>query len=132
MAEVVMKTKLSQLGLEEKAQVYSRASDPYDTGMHMDSRALEALSRRGYDPQAVKDNFISILLSQEDLDTAHAILCMDQENLTSIEDRYGRDSMDAVSLLGDEEILDPWYNGKFEEVLSQIEEAIDRLIQEEF
>lgn len=125
-----MNEKLKQRGLCTEIKVLGRASDPYDVGMEVDSRAIEALETNGYNPWNNLSKRYSQLITAEELRSADRVYCMDEENIESIVERYGESFFSKLTLLGDDEILDPWYNGRFAETLGDIELAIDALLDE--
>ena len=101
----------------------SRAVSHEDTGRDIYYMAKECLDRHGivYGPHRAR------VISQEDYDSYDEIYAMDQENLRML--RWIIDDYDhKVKLLSQQEIEDPWYTNRFDEVYEEIKEGIERIL----
>jgi protein-tyrosine phosphatase len=141
-AEVVLRTKLAEAGLADRAIVDSAGTGPWHAGKDMDPRARQALSRRGYPvPPHVAKQFQAADFAERDL-----VIGLDAGHLAKLGQlaRLADDPAEAaasISLLrshdpaavaaGELEVPDPYYDGEaeFETALTQIEAACAGLAQ---
>ena len=120
MAEVVLRAKLAEAGLDD-VEVTSSGTGGWHVGDPMDPRAAAALRRRGYDGSAHRARQF------DRTSTPDLILAMDSGHLATL----ARDH-DAAQLFADVDVPDPYYgeDDGFDEVLAQIEKAADRWVAE--
>jgi protein-tyrosine phosphatase len=126
MAEVVLRDALESAGLSGLVTVDSAGTGDWHIGQHMNSRAREALARRGYDGSAHRARqFKPSWFGSLDL-----VLAMDSSNLSDLR-RMGGDQERVLlfgslaSLPGETDIPDPYGGGAddFDSVLDLLESA---------
>ena len=126
-ADILFKKKVFELGLEGQFDSSSRAT------------SLEEIGNDIYPPmkKVLLSHNISFVrhyatrITKEEFDTADYIFYMDHNNLYYLERLFGPSNKFVLlrKYLDNQDIEDPWYTGRFELVFSQIEEAIDSLIE---
>ncbi|MBO3746489.1 low molecular weight phosphotyrosine protein phosphatase [Streptosporangiaceae bacterium NEAU-GS5] len=129
-AEVVLRQKLTERGVED-VEVDSAGTGGWHVGESMDDRALDILRRHGYDGSAHRARqFDQSWFAGRDL-----ILVMDHDNLRAVR-RIAPDDADVRLLRSfdpdapdDAEVPDPYYNGRFEPVLTMVEAAADGVVE---
>ena len=120
--EVVLRAKLADAGRDD-ITVTSSGTGGWHQGDPMDSRALAALARRGYDGSAHRaKEFRSCWFAERDL-----VLAMDSGHLSALARRGGPELAVPVELFADVDVPDPYYGDDtgFDDVLDQIEKAAD-------
>lgn len=127
MAEVVLRQTLETCGLGGLVSVESAGTGGWHVGDPMDERALEILTRNGYDGSAHRAR----QFTKDWFDRYDLVLAMDRDNLSNlrrlapagVEVRLFR-SFDPAAEEG-AEVPDPYYGGSegFEEVLSLVRDA---------
>jgi protein-tyrosine phosphatase len=133
-AEVVLRHKLRELGLEEGIEVDSAGTGDWHVGKPPDSRTRQAAQLRGYDLSALRGRQVCA----DDFRRFDLILAMDQSNLQHLRRLRPGDAMAELDLflrryeLALEEVPDPYYGGEegFEQVLDLLEQACDGLLRE--
>ncbi|WP_148615241.1 low molecular weight protein-tyrosine-phosphatase [Nocardioides rubriscoriae] len=129
MADVVLRAKLAQAGLDDRVEVQSCGTGGWHVGEPMDRRAAATLREAGYDGSAHRaQQFTAAWLDHHDL-----VLAMDTDNLAAVGGRS-----DRVMLLrdldpdGPGEVPDPYYGGEsgFTEVLAMVERCCDALVHD--
>jgi protein-tyrosine phosphatase len=135
-AEVVMRRRLHDAGLDDRVAVDSAGTGGWHVGNGADRRALETLRKHGYDgSQHVARQFDPEWFADRDL-----IVALDGKNVQSLrwlappEERHKivrLRSFDPASRGGDLDVPDPYYDEAdgFERVLAMIEAACDGLIE---
>ncbi len=129
MAEAVMKKFLAEAGMLGSVEVDSAGLEAYHEGERADARMRAHGSRRGYDLQS-----ISRPLWASDWDYFDMIICMDDQNVRSLEHRAPSDEArkkiqratnfcDKFCL--ESNVPDPYYGGDagFEYVIDLLEDA---------
>lgn len=120
--EAVLRAKLAEAGLGDVV-VTSSGTGAWHAGDPMDSRAVAALARRGYDGNAHRAReFRSCWFAERDL-----VLAMDSGHLSALSRRGGHDLAVPVELFADLDVPDPYYgeDAGFDEVVAQIEQAAE-------
>lgn len=120
--EVVLRAKLAHAGLDD-ITLTSSGTGGWHQGDPMDSRALAALARRGYDGSAHRaKEFRSCWFAERDL-----VLAMDSGHLSALARRSGPELAVPVELFADVDVPDPYYgeDSGFDDVLDQIEKAAE-------
>ncbi|MEV0390087.1 low molecular weight protein-tyrosine-phosphatase [Nonomuraea sp. NPDC050643] len=127
MAEVVLRQTLESRGLGGLVAVDSAGTGGWHAGDPMDERALEILTRHGYDGAAHRAR----QFTKDWFDRYDLVLAMDNDNVSTlrrlapaeVEVRLFR-SFDPEAPAG-AEVPDPYYGGRegFEEVLALVEAA---------
>jgi protein-tyrosine phosphatase len=134
-AEIVMRERLRQAGLDGQVEVDSAGTGGWHVGGSADERALETLREHGYDGTAhVARQFDPAWFAERDL-----IVAMDNKNLQSL--RWLAPDNEAAKIVrlrqfdpasrgGDLDVPDPYYDGPrgFDEVLAMVEAACDGLV----
>ncbi len=132
MADVVLRERMRESGLEGEVTVASCGTGDWHVGRPMDRRAAAALAAAGYDTTAHRAaQFAPAWLEDYDL-----LLTMDRQNLSDVLSTSSTSSTSddgstgRVRLFGDfdpldpgAEVPDPYYGGEagFEEVLIMVE-----------
>ncbi|NRQ39052.1 low molecular weight phosphotyrosine protein phosphatase [Nonomuraea sp. NN258] len=127
MAEVVLRKTLADRGLAHRVIVESAGTGGWHVGDPMDERALETLTRFGYDGSEHRAR----QFTEDWFDRYDLVLAMDRDNVSNlrrlapagVEVRLFR-SFDPAAPEG-AEVPDPYYDGRegFEEVLALVEAA---------
>jgi protein-tyrosine phosphatase len=134
-AEIVMRERLREAGLDGRVVVDSAGTGSWHVGNGADERALETLRAHGYDGSAhVAKQFDPAWFAERDL-----VVALDGKNVQSLrwmakpEDEHKvvrLRSFDPLSRGGDLDVPDPYYGGAdgFEVVLALVEAACDGLL----
>ena len=137
MAEFIMKDKVARRGLEEYFEIESRAVSNEEiwggVGNPVYPPARDELRRHGISCAGKHAERIT----EEDYEYFNYILCADKSNIRYLETLIGPDVDNKVSLMLDhvpgregQSIADPWYSGDFRTTYSDIDEAVDALLDE--
>lgn len=128
MADVVLRAKVADAGLDDRVEVDSCGTGGWHVGESMDRRAAATLTAAGYDAtQHRAQQWAEHWLHDHDL-----LLAMDETNLADIGGRS-----DRVLLLRDLDpaepgaaVPDPYYGGDdgFLDVLAMVERSCDALV----
>lgn len=138
MAEVVLRSRLQQAGLDGKVELESAGTGDWHAGEDMDSRARTELTRRGLDGSGHTARQIQASwLADYDL-----LLAMDQSNVAGLSELAGDDddlaarirllrSFDPDAATG-AEVPDPYYGGpeEYAEVFDLVEAAARGLVSQ--
>lgn len=119
MAEFMLKNKTKEIYCE------SRATSLEEVGKDIYRPAKETLLKH----HIPFTDHISKRVTKQDYDYFDEIYVMDYFNLKNI-NRIVDDVDKKIKLLCDYEIDDPWYTGAFEEVYKQIDEGLERIIND--
>jgi len=133
MAEIVLRAKLAEAGLDKNVAVDSAGTGDWHVGQGMNPPARKQLEGRGYDGSAHRARqFDRSWLAERDL-----ILAMDASNLATLQRHLARtDQEHRIRLFGDvagmdgADVPDP-YGGSPEEfarVLDMLETGMARLV----
>lgn len=130
MAEMIFKDMIAKHKAKDFIRCESRATSTEEYGHDMYPKAVEVLHEHGI---PVEKNVVS-MVKKEDYDKYTYIICMDKANYYDLISIFKGDPEKKVHLLMEfagrkEEIEDPWYTGRFEEVYDQIEEACMGLLR---
>jgi protein-tyrosine phosphatase len=130
MAEGLLKKRIKDLGLENQIHVESRATSSYEIGNPPHRKTMAILNREN----AKLIGKTAQLISTEDFNTFDYIIGMDLENIDNLKRIAGR-YQDKIYLFRDidesnknEEVLDPYYNGQYEETYKLINDSLDKWI----
>lgn len=137
MAEFIMKDKVARRGLEDYFEIESRAVSDEEiwggVGNPVYPPARDELRRHGIGCAGKHAERIT----EEDYEYFDYILCADKGNIRYLETLIGPDVDNKVSLMLDhvpgregQSIADPWYSGDFRTTYSDIDEAVDALLDE--
>lgn len=125
MAEVVLRAKLAEAGVED-VEVTSSGTGSWHAGDPMDDRAAAALARHGYDgSRHVARQFEPRWFAGRDL-----VLGLDAGHVSVLAQQAGAetaDLADRVDAFDVRDVPDPYYgdDAGFDAVLDQIEKAAD-------
>jgi protein-tyrosine phosphatase len=135
-AEIVMRRRLREAGLDGRVTVDSAGTGGWHVGKGADSRAIATMTRHGYDgSRHVARQFDPAWFAERDL-----VVALDGKNLQSLRWLAPAEakskivrlrSFDPASRGGDLDVPDPYYDGDdgFERVLTMIEAACAGLVE---
>ena len=124
MAEFVMKDKVKKLGKEDEFIIESRATSYEEEGNDIDPPVKELLKEKKI-PYTYHE---AKRLEKEEEDNFDYFIGMDENNMKNIK-RIISDGSKIKKLLS-RDILDPWYTRDFEKAYQDIQEGINRLLEE--
>jgi len=131
MAEMVMKERCRQAGVEEQFEIDSAAVSREEIGNDIYPPAKRKLREKGipYTFHAARQ------INRADYDYYDYIICADRSNLRWLERIIGEDKAHKVSLMmswvGDtRDVADPWYSGDFEAAYCDIDESCWALLKQ--
>lgn len=129
-AEAVLRRKAEEAGLKERISIDSAGTSDWEAGNSPDSRSVAVASKRGYsfEGQTARQ------LTSDDISGFDYVIAMDRQNLQDIRklqpESQPRLLLDFAPHVTEDEVPDPWYHGRFEEVLDMIEAGVDGLLAE--
>lgn len=132
-AEVVLRTKVREAGLEKHVKVDSAGTHGFHAGEAPDARATRAAKKRGYE----LSNLIARQVTKEDFVHYDLILAMDWDNHALLQQLAPRQFHHKIKLLmsfatehESAVVPDPYYGGAdgFEVVLDYVEDACINLV----
>lgn len=124
MAEFVMKDKVKKLGKEDEFIIESRATSYEEEGNDIYPPVKELLKEKKI-PYTYHE---AKRLEKEEEDNFDYFIGMDENNMKNIK-RIISDGSKIKKLLS-RDILDPWYTRDFEKAYQDIQEGINRLLEE--
>lgn len=121
MAETVLRATLAEHGLADHVTVESSGTGAWHVGDPMDERALQMLAEHGYDGSAHRAR-------QFRFDGYDLVLAMDRENVRMLRRMAPEVEVGLFRSFDPEaedgaEVQDPYYDGRFLQVLHQVEAA---------
>ena len=124
MAEFIMKDKVKKLGMEDEFIIESRATSNEEEGNDIYPPVKELLKEKGiaYSLHEAKQ------LKKEEEDNFDYFIGMDENNMKNIKRMISNES--KIKKLLSRDILDPWYTRDFEKAYQDIQEGIDKLLEE--
>lgn len=125
MAEFIMKDKVKKLGLEKYFYITSRATSYEEEGNDIYPPAKEMLDKMGIS----YDRHFSKRLESTDYDKFDYFICMEDANTRNIKYIF-EDRDKKVFKLLDRDIRDPWYSGNFLDTYNDLDEGINKLIND--
>ena len=129
MAEAVFQTLVSEAGLNDQITVDSAGTGGWHVGEKAHSGTLNILRQKGITYQGTARQ-----VSQSDLTEADYLIAMDESHLTFIQ-RMGTPKaiialmMDYAPEMGEREVPDPYYDGRFERVYELVRASSEGLLQ---
>jgi protein-tyrosine phosphatase len=127
MAEFILKDMVQKQNLSDKFEIASAATSTEEiwngVGNPVYPPAREELAKHGISCEGKR----AVQVRREDYDYYDYLICMDRQNLRSLERIVGADTQHKVFLLldftgqKDAVIADPWYSGNFRLTYEQIE-----------
>jgi protein-tyrosine phosphatase len=127
MAEFILKDMVQKQNLSDKFEIASAATSTEEiwngVGNPVYPPAREELAKHGISCEGKR----AVQVRREDYDYYDYLICMDRQNLRSLERIVGADTQHKVFLLldftgqKDAVIADPWYSGNFRLTYQQIE-----------
>ena len=132
MAEVILKNKLTNLGLIDHFQIDSKALTNEEIG-----NDIYPFVKKVLDNNHLKyERHFATIFTKKDYLEYDDIYIMDKENEYYIKRIIGDDIYHKIFLLpffiDQEEIEDPWYTRRFEKCYQEIDHAIDQLINRKY
>lgn len=126
MAEAVLKSKLSRLGLTADIEISSMATSTEEIGNPMYPPAQRTLKAHGI----TGFNHYARQLTLKDYRYFDRIYVFDSNNMRNILRMTGNDPEKKISMLLDCEIEDPWWTDEYEKVFSLIEKGCDKILEQ--
>jgi len=132
-AEIVLRHKVQQAGLQERVRIASAGTHGYHVGAPADDRSTEHAGLRGYDLSRHRARRVEAF----DFRRFDLILALDHGHLALLQDDCPPEAEHKIRLLMEfapadhpPEVADPYYGGPqgFETVLDHIEAACDGLL----
>lgn len=132
-AEVVLRHKVAEAGLQDRVRIASAGTHDYHVGSPADERSSEHAQQRGYDLSRHRARQVHPL----DFERFDLILALDRGHLDLLADDCPPHLRHKVRLLMEfapaghpEDVADPYYGGRqgFETVLDHIEAASEGLL----
>lgn len=127
-AEILLKKELEDYGILSHYDVTSRALEPYEEGMDIDSRMKEVLEEHGID---VPFHSSKMLLEQEEKEADLLVVMEHQqiEQVREIGDDYDSHKIHRLAsyTAAPHDIADPYYSGDFETAYMEIKEGCSAL-----
>lgn len=131
MAEGVFRKMVDDAGLTDQIQIDSAGTSTYHLGEKADRRTLKTLQQHG-----INYNGRARQLRDSDFDHYDYILAMDKSNLRNIEVRKPGNAhvitklfMEYAPQLKEQEVPDPYYDGRFEDVYELVKAASAGLLK---
>ncbi|NMP22313.1 low molecular weight protein-tyrosine-phosphatase [Sulfobacillus harzensis] len=130
MAEAMFRHMIEKQGLQNHIQVDSAGTGGWHVGESPHLGTRDALDRRGIPREGLKAR----QLHGDELDQWDYILVMDQDNLTAVE-ALGPTRAHVSRILDFhpeapvQDVPDPYYNGRFDEVYELLEPALKGLLK---
>ncbi|MBR2828333.1 MAG: low molecular weight phosphotyrosine protein phosphatase [Bacilli bacterium] len=124
MAEFVMKDKVKKLGKEDEFIIESRATSYEEEGNDIYPPVKELLKEKKI-PYTYHE---AKRLEKEEEDNFDYFIGMDENNMKNIKRIISYGS--KIKKLLSRDILDPWYTRDFEKAYQDIQEGINRLLEE--
>lgn len=124
MAEFIMKEKVKKLGKENELIIESRATSNEEEGNDIYPPVKELLKEKGipFSHHEAKQ------LKKEEEENFDYFIGMDEKNMKNIKRVISNES--KIKKLLSRDILDPWYTRDFEKAYQDIQEGIDKLLEE--
>ena len=135
MAEGMFRHAVKEAGLEQQVVIDSAGTHSYHVGSPPDTRAQQAIQKRGIDISGQR----SRLVTDKDFSEYDYILVMDGANHTHLVRRAPAEHQDKIRRLlsfsrkyPNLDVPDPYYGGNegFEENLEMIQDAVQNLVRE--
>lgn len=119
MAEAVFQDMVTQAGLENHFLIDSAGTGDWHAGETAHESTLEVLRKRG-----IRYNGRSRQITRQDMEEFDYILTMDNTNLRGVQGMFGPSPKlrmflsfaNAAELIHVQEVPDPYYNGRYEQV----------------
>ncbi|WP_040816981.1 low molecular weight protein-tyrosine-phosphatase [Litoreibacter arenae] len=129
LAEGILEVKARSAGLS--LDIDSAGTDTWHVGKPPDGRAIVAARLKGYNIE----NQIARAFREKDFAKFDLLIAMDEANRLQMEALRPQGSTVPVVLMssfapdaGPTEVPDPYFTGKFEPVIAQLEKCIDALV----
>lgn len=134
MAEGVFQQLIQEAGLDEQIMVDSAGTGSWHIGEKAHRGTLDVLNRHD-----IQYNGRARRLTQRDLSDFDYVLAMDASNLRTIQGLLGDDSNTVVRIflsfaqaagtVKTEEVPDPYYDGRFDEVYDLVSKGSEALLK---
>lgn len=128
MAEFMFKKYVEEKGEGGNFVIESAATSSEEIGNPVYPPAKRELAKHGISCEGKRAR----RLAEKDFSDFDLIVCMDENNLRSIERYFGSKSVQKVRKMmsfagSSQDVADPWYTGNFEKTYKDIESALDGL-----
>ncbi len=123
MAEYLFKYELEKRGIADLFLVESRATSSEEEGNRIHPGTARILDKFKIDYSKKRAERIT----SADVRDFDYIICMDRNNIRSLEYRFGKSP--KFMMLLDRDIADPWYTGNFIDAYNDIVLGIDLFLQ---
>lgn len=133
MGEYILKNMVTQRGMAHKFHIESAAVSTEEIGNPVYPPAKRELNKHGISC----DGHHARQVTKSDYDKFDLIIAMENIHVNKLKQRFfGGDPENKIKLCMElagrpfEEVDDPWYTGRFDEVYDQITEACEGLLKE--
>lgn len=128
MAEFMFKKYVEENGEGGNFVIESAATSSEEIGNPVYPPAKRELAKHGISCEGKRAR----RLAEKDFSDFDLIVCMDENNLRSIERYFGKENSRKVRKMmsfagSSQDVADPWYTGNFEKTYKDIESALDGL-----
>lgn len=130
MAEAVMRHRIEQEGLANRIAVDSAATSSWHIGDPPHQGTVGKLTMEGISTIGMKGR----QLQREDFERFEYVIGMDQQNVTDMQQLFGRSSSEKMFRFLDltdqpKDVPDPYYTGDFEETYSLVTDGCNALLE---
>ena len=125
MAEYIMKDKLYHISRTDII-VRSAATSSEEIGNDIYWPAKQKLTEKS----VPFGKHSARRITKSDYEDYDLLIGMDSKNVSNMVKFFGGDAEGKIRKLLDRDVYDPWYSGDFETAFTDIEEGIDKLLQE--
>ncbi len=127
MAEFMFLEKIRKLGLEDHFKVSSAGTSDEEHGNDMYPPVKEILRRKGIP----FSRHHARRLTKGDYSRYDLFVAMDSGNIRNLNRLFGLDPGHKIRrMLEERDVADPWWTGDFETAYRDIDEGLDRIIEE--
>ncbi|MBQ1826697.1 MAG: low molecular weight phosphotyrosine protein phosphatase [Erysipelotrichaceae bacterium] len=127
MAEFMFREKIRKLGLKERFMIDSAGTSDEEHGNDLYPPAKDILRRKGIP----FSRHHARRLKREEYDKYDLFVAMDSNNIRSLNRLFGSDPKQKIRrMLEERDVADPWWTGDFETAYRDIDEGLDRIIEE--
>lgn len=126
MAEFMFKKYVAEKGESGNFVIESAATSSEEVGNPVYPPAKRELAKHGISCEGKRAR----RLTEKDFSNFDLIVCMDDNNLKSIERYFGKENAQKVRKMmsfagSSKDVADPWYTGDFETTYKDVESALD-------
>ena len=131
MAEYVLKEMVEKRGIAQEFEIASAATSTEEIGMPAYPPAKKKLAENGISCEGHRAH----RMTADEYDYYDMVICMDNNNIRSLERRLGEDTDGKYSLMLDYtdragyEVADPWYTGNFDATWRDVTDGCEGLLK---